>query len=187
MKTALLTIFGGFILLIVLLGVLGVASYVKYHDYGVATEAALVAQHKSNRQLLAKHSAQIVEMSQVSTMYKDDLREVYEAAVEGRYGENGSGAIMQWIQEHNPNMEASLYMRISQKVEANRDEFSNAQKVFIDKLRVYETNLGTVWSGFWLKLAGFPKTDLSELRVVYSTHSNKAFETGVDDGIQLRQ
>ena len=68
-----------------------------------------------------------------------------------------------------------------------RDEFANEQRVLLDQKRAYETQLGLVWSGFWLKLAGYPKIDLNGIKVVTSTHSNKAFETGVDDGIQLRK
>ncbi|BBA65406.1 hypothetical protein [Xanthomonas phage XacN1] len=186
MKAA-FVILGAFVAAIVLAGILAIGSYIKYANYGVATETALVAKLNDNRQLLGKHSTQIGEMAQVNTMYRDDLSKVYADALEGRYGENGSGAVMQWIQEQNPNMDAALYTRLSQKIEANRDEFANEQRVLLDQKRAYETQLGLVWSGFWLKLAGYPKIKLEDIKVVSSTHSNKAFETGVDDGIQLRK
>lgn len=186
MKTA-IVIFGAFFTALVLAVILAAASYIKYANYGAATETALTAQLNDNRQMLGKHSTQIGEMAQVNSMYKDDLREVYTAALEGRYGENGSGAVMQWIQEQNPNMDSALYTRLSQKIEANRDEFSNAQRVLLDQKRAYETQTKLIWSGFWLKLAGYPKINLDDIKVVTSTHSNKAFETGVDDGIQLRK
>lgn len=184
---AVLVISGAFVVAVILAGILAIASYIQYANYGAATETALTAKLNDNRQLLGKHSTQIGEMAQVNTMYKDDLKEVYTAAIEGRYGENGSGAVMQWIQEQNPNMDSALYTRLSQKVEANRDEFANEQRVLLDQKRAYETSLKMVWSGFWLKIAGYPKINLDDIKVVSSTHSNKAFETGVDDGIQIRK
>ena len=183
-----IAVIGGlFIALVVLLGGVALVSYISYGNYGARTENALQTKLDDNRQMLGKHSTQIGEMAQVNDMYKDDLKEVYTAAVEGRYGENGSGAVMQWIQEQNPNMDSTLYVRLSQKIEANRDEFANAQRALLDQKRAYQNALDVFWSGLWLKLAGYPKINLDDIKVVNSTHSNKAFETGVDDGVQLRK
>lgn len=184
---ALVIAVGGLLIALVLAAILAFASYVQYANYGHTAETALTAKLNDNRQLLGKHSTQIGEMAQVNTMYKDDLKEVYTAAIEGRYGENGSGAVMQWLQEQNPNMDSALYTRLSQKIEANRDEFANEQRMLLDQKRAYETQLGLFWSGLWLKFAGYPKINLADIKVVTSTHSNKAYETGVDDGIQLRK
>lgn len=187
MSKVIAVVLGALVAVILLVGLLGIGSYITYANYGVTAETALTAKLNDNRQMLGKHSTQIGEMAQVNDMYKDDLKEVYTAAIEGRYGENGSGAVMQWLQEQNPNMDSTLYVRLSQKIEANRDEFSNAQRALLDQKRAYETSLGLVWSGFWLKLAGYPKIDLAEIKVISSTHANKAYDTGVDDGIDVRK
>jgi len=181
-------IIGGALVLVLLLGtLLGIGSYITYRNYGARTEIELNAKVTDNRQMLGKHSTQIGEMAQVTTMYKDDLVEVYTAAMTGRYGDDGSTAVMQWIKEQNPNMDSALYLRISQKIEANRDEFQNAQTQLIDQKQVYEKALATLWSGFWLDMAGYPKIDLASIKVISSTHANEAFEAGVDDGIQVRR
>ncbi len=173
--------------IVLVVGLWVVGSLISYNNLGVSTESALTAALEDNKQMLGKHSAQIGEMAQVNDMYKDDLREVYTAAMEGRYGENGSGAVMQWIQEQNPNMDSALYTRLQQKIEANRDEFQNAQTALIDKKRVYENLLKQFPSGIWLRILGFPKTKLSDFTIITSTHSQKSYESGVDDGIQLRK
>ena len=173
--------------IVLVIGLWVVGSLISYNNLGVQTESALAAHLADNQQMLGKHSTQIGEMAQVNDMYKDDLKEVYAAAMEGRYGENGSGAVMQWIQEQNPNMAPELYVRLSQRIEANRNEFQNAQTGLIDKKRVYENLLKQFPSGIWLRILGFPKTDLSKYVIVTSTHSNKAYEAGVDDGVQLRK
>lgn len=180
-------IVGAFLACILLVGIVGVSSYISYANYGARTENALNAKLSDNRQTLGKHSTQIGEMAQVNTMYRDDLTKVYTAAMEGRYGENGSGAVMQWIKEQNPNMDSALYVRLSQKIESNRDEFQNAQTELIDQKRAYKNALDTFWSGLWLKFAGYPKINLDDIKVITSTHSNKAYDSGVDDGVQLRK
>lgn len=177
---------GAVLAVVLLIGALCVGSYITYFNYGARTEVELQAKVTDNRQMLGKHSTQIGEMAQVTTMYKDDLVEVYTAAMTGRYGDDGSSAVMQWIKEQNPNMDSALYLRISQKIEANRDEFQNAQTQLIDQKQVYEKALATIWSGFWLRMAGYPKIDLDDIKVISSTHANEAFEAGIDDGIQVR-
>jgi type II secretory pathway component PulJ len=181
----------GTLISIVLALVIGVivslSSYITYANYGHNAETSLQAKLNDNQQLLGKHSTQIAEMAQVNDMYKNDLKEVYVAAIQGRYGDDGSTAVMQWIKENNPNMDSTLYVRLSQKIEANRDEFANAQRSLIDEKRSYQAQLGFVWSGFWLRLAGYPKINLDNIKIITSTHSNNAYATGVDDGIQLHK
>ena len=182
-----LIIGGAFLALVLLVGGAFVASYIKYANYGAGTEVQLKAMMKNNEQMLGKHSTQIGEMAQVNDMYKDDLAEVYAGAMQGRYGENGSGAVMQWLQEHNPNFDSTLYTKLQQTIEANRNEFTNAQTLLIDAKAVYEKQLGYVWSGWWLSFAGYPKINLDDIKVITSSHAVKAYETGVDDGITIRK
>lgn len=188
MNKATIIVISALLALLVLIGGGCLITYVSYNNYAVETEESLVAKLADNQQMLGKHSTQIAEMAQVNTMYRDDLKEVYSAAMQGRYGENGSGAVMQWIKEQNPNMDATLYTRLSQRIEANREEFTNAQRELIDKKRAYSAQLKRLWSGFWLtKVMDFPHIDLNEIKVITSTHSNNAYKTGVDDGIQIRK
>lgn len=175
-----------FAVVIGLVAVIAIVNYITWYNYGATTEVALEAKVTDNRQKLGKHSAQIAELAQVNVMYRNDLSRVYSEAMEGRYGENGSGAIMQWIQEQNPNLDPALYMKISQTIEANRNEFAVSQTELLDQKRVYEANLKTLWSGFWLRVAGYPKINLADIKVLSSTHANRAFEIGIDDGIKIK-
>lgn len=180
----------GVIALIVAIGVfIGVGSYISYYNYGVTTENALLTKQADNQQLLGKHSTQIGEMAQVADMQRDDLAKVYRDAMEGRYGDNGSTAVMQWIKEQNPTLDPTVYNRLQQRIEANREQFANAQKELLDMKNAYQNQLDRLWSGFWLKtIMNFPrKFQLEDIKIITSTHSNKAYETGVDDGVQLRK
>lgn len=176
------------VLLGVILAIAGViaASYITNYNYGNRTERAIEAAHLDNQNVLSNYSTRIMEMAQVPTMYKNDVLEVFTAAMEGRYGENGSQAMFQWLQEQNPQLDASLYGRVQQSMEAGRNEFRAAQTRLIDLKRSYETSLGNFYGGFWLSMAGYPKIDLDDYNVVTSTYSNEAFESGVDNGLTLR-
>jgi len=166
--------------------VAGIGSYVSNANYGNRAEKQIVAAWENNENILAQYSLKIAEMAQVPEMMRDDLKEVYRAALEGRYGEDGSKATFQWLQEQNPQLSPEVYTRLQQTMEAGRNEFRVAQTELIDLKRSYETNLGYVWKGFWLRVAGYPKIDLNKYKAITSEYAQEAFKTGVDKGITLR-
>ena len=126
-------------------------------------------------------------MAQIPEIYRDDLKEIISETFQGRYGAEGSKAVFQWIQEENPQVDSSLYKNIQVTIEAGRNEFTVAQTQLLDVKRSYETNLGYLWKGFWLKIAGYPKLDLSKYKPVVATDTAEKFNTGIDYGIQLRK
>ena len=93
---------------------------------------------------------------------------------------------MQWIQEQNLPFDSSLYTRIQQTMEAGRNQFTNVQTQLIDQRVAYEVDLNSVWSGFWMKMGGFPKVDLSDFKPVLAVGTGRMFESKIDTGVQLR-
>lgn len=177
-------------LLVVLLVVVAfaaviVGSYITNFNYGNRMERQIEATHTDNRNVLAQYSTRIMEMAQVPDMYKEDVMEIYEGALTGRYGENGSQAMFQFLQEQNPQIDASLYTNIQQSMEAGRNKFENSQTRLIDLKRGYETRLGSFYSGFWLGVAGYPRINLADFNIVVNDYSNEAFETGIDNGLTI--
>lgn len=162
------------------------ASYVSAHNYGVRAEQQIVAQYEDMENILGQYSLKVAEAAQVPAMMKDDMKEVMTSVMTARMGADGSKAMFQWFQEHQINLDPQLYRQIQQMIEAGRDKFANAQTQFIDTKRVYETNLGYFWKGMWMRIAGFPKIDLDQYRIISSDHAQEAFETGVDKGLTLR-
>lgn len=155
--------------------------------YGNAVEKEIPAAYVNNQNVLSQYSNKIGEMAQVPTMYKNDLSDLYKGAMGGRYGEDGSKAMFQFIKEVNPSIDASMYTSIQQAMRAGRTKFENAQKILIEKKRVYKTKLGHPWSGMWLSMAGYPTINLDDYKILMSTYANDAFEKGVEDGIKLNQ
>lgn len=162
-----------------------IGSYITNANYGNRAEVTIKATWEDNENILAQYSLKVMEVAQVPDMYKNDIKEIYTAALSGRYGENGSTAMFQFLKEQNPQIDSSLYTRIQQIMEAGRNEFRVAQTRLVDQKRSYETNLGYFWKGFWLTRAGYPKIALADYKVITSNYATEAFETGVDEGITL--
>lgn len=177
------------LLILVVIGLLAliiIPSYISAANYGNRTEVALRAKMEDNENIYAQGTQKVMEIAQVPAMYRDDLKTVITAAIQGRYGENGSQATFQWLKEQNPGLDASMYTKIQQVIESFRNEFKNAQTGMLDMRRSYETALGSVWQGMWLRIAGYPKLDLSKFTIVTTDKARQTFETKRDSGIQLR-
>lgn len=165
--------------------IIGIASYVSWSNYGNRTEQALDASYQNNQNILAQYTTKISEMAQVPTIYRNDLEKIISDTFHGRYGDNGSQAMVQFIKEQNLNLDPSMYKNIQTQMIAGRDEFQNAQTSLIDEVRSYKTNLGNVWSGFWLHAVGYPKVNLDLYKPVINDHTVKAFATKRDEGVKL--
>lgn len=162
-------------------------SYVSAVNYGASTESSLRAAQSDSRNVFAQAGQKIREVAQVPAMYAEDVERVTREAIEGRYGENGSQATFQWLQEQNPQLDASVYTKVQQVIEGSRRDFENAQRRQIDVRRQYEAALGSFWRGFWLSAAGYPKLTLSDFDIVSTAEADEAFRTKQEAGpIQLR-
>jgi uncharacterized protein (UPF0333 family) len=165
-----------------------VGSYISAANYGNRAEVEIKAKYRDNENVYANGVQKVVEIAQVPSMYVEDITKVTTAAISGRYGAEGSKAVFQMLREQNPQLDASMYTKIQQVIEAFRNEFKNAQTALLDRCATYEKQRGYVWSGFWLNLAGYPKMDIEKMcKPVTTEKAAQTFETGKDTGIQLRR
>lgn len=183
-------IFGAvFAVIVFTLGVSFALMYISAYNGGNEFENMINTKYRDNKNVLSQYSLRIVEMVKVSDKYKDALKETIKAAIEGRYGENGSQATWQWIQENNPTIDPSLYAKVQTEIASGRKEFEVAQRQLLDKCNVYKTELGYLMGGFMLKMAGYPKTDADGTTLdkkctpVVSGHANEAFSSGVEESV----
>ena len=163
-----------------------IGSYVSAVNYGNRAERQIEATWENNQNILSQYSNRISEMAQVPEAQKNDLLEVYTEAMTGRYGENGSQAVFQWLQEQNPQLNNEVYTRLQVSMEAGRKDFEVAQTTLIDQKRTYKTRLGEFWGGFWLNVAGYPKIDFDKYEAITNDYAEGAFETGKENGITIQ-
>lgn len=164
----------------------GVLTYVSYANQGNRMDVALKTKHENLGNVLSSGYQQISGVVQVTDMAKDDLKEVFTAAITAREGEDGSKAVFKMVTESNPNVDPGLYREVQRVVQATKKEYQSEQTAFLMQRAQYEEALGTVWGGWWLRTAGYPKKPLDSYKIVVTGKASKALETGVEEEISLR-
>lgn len=160
--------------------------FISTNNECVRQESALEAQYKQNKNNYNSYFMKLHEASQVPAMYLEDLKKLYDSAMKGRYGADGTAATLQFIIEHNPTLDQKSYLHIQQMIESGRDAFEEQQKLLLDKKRVYENYLNEFPTNAWAKALGFPKKNLNEFDIVVGTETENVFETKHDQAIKLR-
>lgn len=171
--------FAGLILITI---IVAATSYIGANNYGARIEAQLNAEYDNNQNILAQGQQKVMEAAQVPSMYKDDFKEIITADVQGRYGKDGSKATFQWLKEHDVQLDAQLYRKIQQLIESYRDEFKNSQTKMIDVRRQYEAEQGLFWRGMWLRIAGFPKVDMTKFKPIVTDAVQEVYKNGKESG-----
>lgn len=178
---------GIFVALIIgLVAFLGI-NYFSYYNQGVTMERQVKAVYESNKVVLNTYTTKVQEVAQVPDMYKNDLNEVIKGTFEGRYGKDGSKAVFQFISEQNLQLDPTMYQQIQQVMESGRNDFKVEQQKLVDVTANYQASLDYAWSGFWLRLAGYPKINLADYKILVTDEVDQKFKSGKDEVIKLRK
>lgn len=162
-------------------------SYISAYNTGNRLEQRIKAEYANNENILAQYGQKMMEAAQVPAMMRDDVSRVIRDALSVRYGPEGAKAVFQAIAEQNPNVSEAVYVKLQQLIEAGRDEFKTGQTRLIDTKRVYETALGSFYQGIWLRIAGYPKLNLADYKVISTDRAEQVFKAGKEAApLQLR-
>lgn len=179
MKTA------GIVLGVLLLlgGVAGGTLFMMYqslHDMAVETENQIELLNNQSENVLSTTTIKIKDAAGIANIYAEDLKKVVSAAVEGRYGKDGSKATMQWIQEQNPTaINEKLYLKVQDIIDGGGSEFKISQDRKMEYCKPYKDKLDYLVQGALLKFAGFPKKNITQLcQVVSDEDTSAAFKSG---------
>ncbi|AUG87928.1 virion structural protein [Klebsiella phage May] len=143
--------------------------------------------NKDSENYLSSYTLKVQETAQIPDMYKNGLKEVIKGTFEGRYGADGSKAVVQWIQEQNIQFDSSLYKEIQIVISAGRDEFRISQTKKLDACQLYETRLQQFPGNIVAGMFGFPRLDLEKTcQVVSDSRTQAAFESGVQAPINFK-
>jgi len=175
------------IAIVLCLAVPAIFGYVSAYNLGNRTENQLNAMLENNENIYANGTQKVIEIAQVPSMYAEQVSKVTREAIQGRYGQDGSKAVFQFLQEQNPQLDPAMFAKIQVVIEEFRNKFELAQRDMIDVKRMYNTQLGSLWTGFWLGVAGYPKVDMKKFEIVTTERARQTFDTKRDQGINLNQ
>ncbi len=144
-KTVLITAFIG----LLVLGGIGMGLYFNYQNQEVELAEAIDAKIQDNQSHYTKMWEVLTQKAGVSSEYAKQFKEIYPELISGRYS-NGQGQMMQWIQEHNPNFDSSLYKDVMRSIESQRESFHTTQRQLIDLSRQHNVLLSRVPSKWFL-------------------------------------
>jgi len=177
-------------------------SMTHWYDTATQLENATSAQYKDNQSTYDAMWKTIKEVAQVPEQYKEDFKQVLVADTAAKFGPNGSTATMQWFKERNINFDSSMYRKIQDVIESERQDFKRSQTMLLDKQRKVADLTQSYWGGVMAKHYDFPRTmrgetvppkDLDgdgkltvlDYPIVTSVRTQKAFATGQDDEVQV--
>lgn len=140
--------------------------------------------NKSNHDNMIKSAK---EMVQVTDKYAEDFERIYNSLIEGRYsGEESQkqlNTLFKVVQESNPNLDPTTYTTLQRELSANRKVFDNKQAIITDKIREYNTYIK---KHFIMASVTNRKPIDANKYVVTSVRTEKAFEDGIDEEINLK-
>ena len=166
---------------IAIVGISCISMYFSYNNKEIKLRELAEAQRGKIEGVYDAMWKIISQKAQVTTEYKDAFAEIYPEIISGRYsnGEN-DGSLMKWIQEANPNFDASFYKDLMQTIEVQRIQFQKAQERMLDIIREHKVLCNTYPSKWFIS------NDLEiEYTVISSTKSKLTMETGIEDDINL--
>jgi hypothetical protein len=124
----------------------------------------------------------ISQVTQIADSKKDAFKEIFNGYATARTPQGG-GQMMLWVKENAPNLDLSVYDKAQNILVASRDGWTMRQKEMVGIAEEYNKRLVTFPSNLLLGLFGFQKIDP---KVITSSRTEKAFETGKDDDVSLK-
>lgn len=153
--------------------------YQSMHDTAITFENDIKRLDKESENSLSATTLKLQNAVGLNSQYTKSLKEVVTAAVQGRYGKDGSQATMQWIQEQNPTVDSKMFLKVHDILDGGGTEFKIAQDRKIEICTQYEKTRDYLVRGTLLRLAGFPKKDVEKMcQVVSDADTQDAFSTG---------
>lgn len=180
--------FFGFMMLV---GISIIMYAVSIRNDFVRLENAIHANYEDSKNVHSNYVLKIKEMAQVPKMATEQLTKIVREAIQGRYGDDGSKAVFQFIQEQNPTVDPQLYTNIQKEIAGGRTDFENKMRVVIDSKRVSHNMLDDTVGGFVLEFMGMPRKNIGynggkdDYPVIMAAQSAETFKTGIDTGVNM--
>lgn len=171
-----------------------VLGYVSFSNDANGFEVDIPAQYQQMKNVYDNGWKEVMETAQVPENYRDDMIKVWQAALTGRYGANGSQATLQFIKEANPNIDPALYRKVQEKIEAFHATFSASQTKIISEKQEYNRMLVATTSGRFYNMighyphiqCGIPDGTADRYAILTSDKTETDFQLHKADALNLR-
>lgn len=115
--------------------------------------------------------------AKVADQYKEAFKEIYPKLIDGRYS---SGELMKWVQESNPDFNITLYSKVMNAIEAQREGFFSEQEQLLSIKQEHDNLLVTMPSKWFL--GGVKPV---EVKIITSAKTEETFQTGQENDVEL--
>lgn len=154
---------------------------ISYSNYANRTEVAATTKIKACKVDYDAMWKVIQQQAGVVDKYQKSFKDIYTDLIDGRYSNGeGQGQLMMWIQEHNPEFDASLFTKLMNTIESMRIDFATRQKELLAIEQDYNQAIVTFPGSFFLS----DRKPL-EVTIITSTKTERVYDTGVDDDVEL--
>lgn len=156
-------------------------------DVDLRTRASALQQDNKNE--FDNMWKKISQVSQVSIQQKNALKEIFSGYAQARSDKNPNGeqqqnqALMRWVQESVPKVDTSIYNNVVNTITSSRDRFTFRQTSLIDLKREHDKFRQQFPNQYVLAILG--RSDEIKITIITSDRSEKAFESGQDNDVDL--
>ena len=178
-----LIIGGAVVALLLIVGMCCTVSYISFRQDCVSFENNISAQDKEMQNVDTEVTNTLITQGLSAKEYGKLVKDAIKAANSGRYGADGSKAMMQWIKEQNPNIDADIFKKFMKAAEAGYAKFAAAQRKKIDLARSYKNLIERkqqipIWGS--IVTSGFPRKPWEDFeRIIVSEDTAETWKTGI--------
>jgi len=103
----------------------------------VDLEERINAQYVTNQSNYDNMWKKFKELVQVTDIQANQMKDVYEGLITGRYKD--PNLLFKMVQEQNPQLNIEVYANIQREISSGRNSFTNDQKQIADIIREYNS------------------------------------------------
>lgn len=157
---------------------------VSYKNQEVRLRSLIVNKQKDNESEFDNMWKKISQTAQIDEKARDTLKDIFVSHAEARNSSGSQdGSLMKWVQESVPQVNLATTQNLMNIVTGSRDSWTFRQKELLDYKREHDILLDSVPSGWFISVFG--NSEHIEVKIITSTRSAEAMNTGKDDDVEL--
>lgn len=173
-------LFAAFVVFVIVVALWGIS----VSNKETRMRATIMAKQKDNTSEYDNMWKKISQVAQVTDAQKEALKEIFVQYAQARNGGDSKNLLFKSVKEAIPNVDTTTFNKLMDVIVSSRDSFTMRQKEILDFKREHDIMIDTVPGGWLLSFLGREKINVT---IVTSSRTEKAFETGKDDDVDVFQ